>query len=83
MHGREVLAEAAPARPDGDDVRHSGSRGPDAAQLGPRVVDRTHRTHRRQRHPDIAVHTLGLLQGAQVQYQLVTVDFQVSHACRV
>ena len=79
VHRGEVLAEAAPAGPDGDHVGEPGARGPDAAQLGPGVLDHADRRHGGERDADVAVEALGLLHRAQVEHELAILDAQVGH----
>ncbi len=83
MDRGEVLAEAAPAGADGDDVRNPGTRRTQTAELGPRILDGAHRADRGERHSDVAVQALGLFESTHVEHQLTAVNLKVGHAGRV
>ncbi len=83
VHGGEVLPEAAPAGPDGDHVREPGARGRMPRSSGQGSSTDADGGDGRERDPDVAVETLGLLHRAQVEHQLVTLDRRSATAGRV
>ncbi len=83
VDGGKVLPEPAAPGADGDHVRHTGSRGADAAQFRPGSVDDADRGDGRERDANVAVEALRLFERAHVEHDLVAVGPQVSHGGRV